>query len=543
MNLASILSLYIATNVLIVATSLALRVLKFSMRGNRGLLSWRSLLKLNTLAILMVSITPIAMTLLPRQPFFQPPAKIWSAPSLRQFAKDIGSDYGLVEQPGYLLVSERRSGNGLTAAGISQAGLVLLSATLFAGLWLLIRDMCLLLKIRKSSHLIRKIAKVQVLVSDSVSVPFSYRTFRHANVVIPLALVATPDRFRIAIQHELQHHRQRDTTVVYLIWLLRLTFVVNPFIHLWARDLSETQEFACDETLVDLKKVDSHAYARCLFEVAQTAQSLKGVPICATGLTFQTEGTLLKRRINMMLFQKKTRPQQVFAWTAAIGLVATITIGAYASTGIVQDRRISMEQAEKLLARTKASATSGRDFPIVMNDRVLRQLNRYLGTPEGREFMRAALTRMETERGPIEKAMKKYGVPRELLAMPLIESGYENLSPSPRGAKAAGLWQFIPRTAQVFGLRVDSIVDERLNVPLETDAAMRLLVANKMRFQDWMLSVSAYNAGDERVQEGIDKTGSRDAWVLIGKGFEGDHDYLAKLHAAILIMNNPDSVL
>ena len=68
--------------------------------------------------------------------------------------------------------------------------------------------------------------------------------------------------------------------------------------------------------------------------------------------------------------------------------------------------------------------------------------------------------------------------------------------------------------------------DERTNPVLETDAAMRLLVAGKMRFQDWLLSVSAYNAGEERVQEGIDKTGSKDAWTLVGRGFEGDHDYL-----------------
>jgi membrane-bound lytic murein transglycosylase B len=242
---------------------------------------------------------------------------------------------------------------------------------------------------------------------------------------------------------------------------------------------------------------------------------------------------------------KSSAQKRSFVLASSIALIAALTATSFASTGLVQDRRITLEQAEKLLAKTKlAKSTKAPDFPVTINDRVLRQLNRYVGTPEGREFMRNALARMENEKPAIEKLMKKYAVPRELLAMPIIESGYQNLAQvDGSSAKAAGLWQFIPRTAQVFGLRVDSHVDERLNIPLLNDAAMRLLVANKMRFQDWMLSVSAYNAGEERVQEGIDKTGSRDAWTLVGRGFEGDHDYLAKLMAAILIMNSPETVM
>jgi hypothetical protein len=93
---------------------------------------------------------------------------------------------------------------------------------------------------------------------------------------------------------------------------------------------------------------------------------------------------------------------------------------------------------------------------------------------------------------------------------------------------------------EAYGLRVWDDVDERLDEAKETDAAMRLLKAEKIRFGKWPLSVLAYNAGDRIVTKGIFKTGSRNAWVLIRHGYQGDKNYLAKFTAAILLMKNPD---
>jgi membrane-bound lytic murein transglycosylase D len=107
---------------------------------------------------------------------------------------------------------------------------------------------------------------------------------------------------------------------------------------------------------------------------------------------------------------------------------------------------------------------------------------------------------------------------------------------------AAGLWQFIQSTAWGYGLQVWGSVDERLDVEKSTDAAMRLLLANKVRFKNWELSALAYNSGEKVVSKGILKTKSYDAWTLIRSGYDGDKDYLAKLMAAIIIMKNPSSV-
>jgi membrane-bound lytic murein transglycosylase D len=97
---------------------------------------------------------------------------------------------------------------------------------------------------------------------------------------------------------------------------------------------------------------------------------------------------------------------------------------------------------------------------------------------------------------------------------------------------------FIRETARTYGLRVDATEDQRLDVELETDAAMRLLVANRARFGSWELSLLAYNVGEQVVQRAIDQTGSRDVWVLIKAGAVNDHNYIAKVMAAAMILSN-----
>jgi soluble lytic murein transglycosylase-like protein len=177
----------------------------------------------------------------------------------------------------------------------------------------------------------------------------------------------------------------------------------------------------------------------------------------------------------------------------------------------------------------------------VVNDLVLKQLNRYVGTSEGREFMKNSLQRMENYRALVEGKIQQYGVPAELMAVPITESGYQNLEQSSNKDHGAGLWMFIKSTARAYGLQVDEQKDERLNADLLTDAAMRYLSANNLRFKDWQLALLAYNIGEQAVQGAIDKLGTRDAWVLTRNGYAGDN-YLPKVMAAVLIMKSPSLV-
>jgi len=130
-------------------------------------------------------------------------------------------------------------------------------------------------------------------------------------------------------------------------------------------------------------------------------------------------------------------------------------------------------------------------------------------------------------------------LPAELMAVPLVESGYRNLPHDGDPRHGAGLWMFIEPTAREFGLTVNASTDERLNVALETDAAMRMFDRLHERFGDWGLALLAYNSGERLVEQGMGTTGSRDVWQIVERGYENDPDYMARITAVLLIMKNP----
>ena len=223
------------------------------------------------------------------------------------------------------------------------------------------------------------------------------------------------------------------------------------------------------------------------------------------------------------------------------GLLALILIVAISlsapSTADARTRKLSLDQLQDLSKLAEAQS----NFPIVVNEEVLKWVNFYASTPRGRKRFRSALTRMETFRPTIEKRLNKKHAPVELMAIPVIETGYVNFDPSRNPNGAAGLWQFMAGSARKFGLRVDQKVDERLDVGRSTDAAVRLLKAYKKMFGDWELALLAYNVGEVAVERAIRKTGSNDAWDLVRSGALNKETtaYLPKLNAAILLMRHP----
>lgn len=534
MNFAQWLSAYANLNLLLIVGFGGLGVFAFILRRMRLQISAQAFLRLHYFVLTMIFAWGVIHLFLPSNEVFAPAVKVWSAPSIKKFnSSDVGSANGYIRLSTEKVLTIETS---RIAYAWGAIGFLLLCA----GFLVVARDLKQLVAIKKNSYLIRRIRHTFIYVSEHVQVPFSFWLPGQANLILPSSLLERRPDFKMAVAHELQHHRQGDTRWLYVMWGLKLICIINPAVYLWNRWIMEIQEFACDETLVDQGKVESQSYIRCLVEVAQTAIEHKHVPVCATGLTFLRGRNLLKRRIVKMLGKTKSQIGRSISVAAAIVLAAFLGATAFAAKGLVQDRRVSMAQA-KLMA-SRAQTSSG--FAMVVNDAVLRQLNRYVGTPEGREYMRESLARLENHREVVTESLQKHNLPEELIALPIAESGYKNL---PQGAvsstnKSAGVWQFIPQTARNYGLQVDAQKDERLDIPLSTDAALRYLQSNNLRFKDWHLSALAYNMGENAVQKGINATGSRDAWVLIRNGYEGDKDYLAKVVASVLIMKNPESI-
>lgn len=112
-----------------------------------------------------------------------------------------------------------------------------------------------------------------------------------------------------------------------------------------------------------------------------------------------------------------------------------------------------------------------------------------------------------------EEALEAYDLPMELKYLPIIESALNPKAVSRQ--RATGLWQFMLRTSQSYGLETNSLVEERFDPQKSTWAAVRYLKDLFEIYKDWNLVLAAYNCGPGNVNKAIRRAGgSTDYWEL-----------------------------
>jgi beta-lactamase regulating signal transducer with metallopeptidase domain len=390
-------------------------------------------------------------------------------------------------------------------------------------------------RIISASYVYKRVGRVRILVTDYTPIPFAFSGLIRSYVVMPSHLLENSSAWRIALMHEIQHIRARDTHMSLFLAFMKPFLLVNPLVMKWMQRIQVDQEYSCDESLIVHRAISPRSYAQCLLDVANHNSRPARLPIGATGILFDDSRNQLVRRVEKMKGSYK-KLQTVPTMVLALATISLITCAAFTVNSYARNGMLTIDEVKRLVHAP--GVQSG--FPVSVNEQVVDQLNRLISTIKGRAYARAAFKNFHRTRAQVEGHLNRYGYPVELLAIPFIESKFLNLPPEKNPVRAAGMWQFIRSTARVYNLRVDADVDERMDVDKETDAAMRYLGAMKLKFQDWNLAVMAYNAGESRVQRGIDRTSSRDPWKIIQYGFENDRGYLAKFSAAAILMRFPE---
>ncbi|WP_245677914.1 lytic transglycosylase domain-containing protein [Chondromyces crocatus] len=181
------------------------------------------------------------------------------------------------------------------------------------------------------------------------------------------------------------------------------------------------------------------------------------------------------------------------------------------------------------------------DIPVRWDARVVRYLEHYKNDPHGKSAAVIFLRKSGRYGAAIRRVLREQKVPEDVVWLALVESGFEPTAQSAVGA--AGLWQFMPDGARIYGLTVDRWIDERLDPERSTLAAARYLSDLRKRFGSWELAFAAYNMGYGGLLAAIRKYNTNDFWELArmeaGLPLESAL-YVPKIIAISIVARNPE---
>lgn len=230
-----------------------------------------------------------------------------------------------------------------------------------------------------------------------------------------------------------------------------------------------------------------------------------------------------------------------------------IDLPAYASHGvrerIVNQKKWAYERALKNLAsgkrsnldatETKALAAWPKDTPSSTFRSAAREIRFQLGQSDR---FKAGLIRSGQWRPHIRRTLAMHNLPEELEVLPHVESSFNPGAYSK--VAAAGMWQFMPATARQY-MRVDHILDERMDPFIATEGAAKLLKRNYEITGTWPLALTAYNHGAGGITRAARAMGTKDIGV-IAAGYKGpsfgfaSRNFYASFLAALHVDRNAE---
>jgi membrane-bound lytic murein transglycosylase D len=209
-----------------------------------------------------------------------------------------------------------------------------------------------------------------------------------------------------------------------------------------------------------------------------------------------------------------------------------------------------LDELSKLVLTEREKEVSGEDllaleqsrknvnFSFTLNPLIQQYINYYQG-PRGRATMENGLRRSGQYMKLARQIFAQEGVPLDVTWLGQVESAWKPRAVS--WAAASGLWQFIPSTGRMYGLRQNAYIDERNSFEQATRASARHLKDLANRYNgNWELAMAAYNTGAGNVDRAIARAGSANFWMIYPYIAQETRNYVPNILAVILIAKNPE---
>jgi membrane-bound lytic murein transglycosylase D len=209
-----------------------------------------------------------------------------------------------------------------------------------------------------------------------------------------------------------------------------------------------------------------------------------------------------------------------------------------------------LDELSKLVLTEREKEVSGEDllaleqskknvnFSFTLNPLIQQYINYYQG-PRGRATMEGGLRRSGQYMKLARKIFAEEGVPLDVTWLGQVESAWKPRAVS--WAAASGLWQFIPSTGRMYGLRQNIYIDERNSYEQATRASARHLKDLANRYNgNWELAMAAYNTGAGNIDRAISRAGTANFWMIYPYIAQETRNYVPNILAVILIAKNPE---
>jgi membrane-bound lytic murein transglycosylase D len=209
---------------------------------------------------------------------------------------------------------------------------------------------------------------------------------------------------------------------------------------------------------------------------------------------------------------------------------------------IIVDENLSSDRSlGKNVSKNKGNIWVKLNNGFQIEDKNSKRVNKYIKWYQSRpDYVERMIERSSKYIYHVSKEVEKRNMPMEIALLPMIESAYNPIAKSRK--KAVGMWQFIPSTGKLYGLKQDWWRDERRNVIDATNAALNYLEMLHDLFGSWELALAAYNAGEGRVKRAIKRNKKKklptDYYSL--RLPKETKNYIPKLLAVKAIVKNPE---